>query len=156
MKRTCTGVGVAGASLAAVSVIASGLFTVTEMVDGDTVTPVGRPATVTAIAPLKPPIAVLLSVTCPLAPGTSASVLGVALSVKSVSEGGPVDPDAVTVNETGMLVLRVPDAPNTLAVVVPTAASAAAVSVNVVLEPMAIVAVAGDAVTPEESPLTET
>ena len=156
VKRTCTGVAVAGASLAAVSVTASGLFTVSEMVDGDTVTPVGRPVTVTAIVPLKPSIAVLLSVTCPLAPGASASVLGVAVSVKSPFDGGPVDPDVVTVNATGMLVLRVPDAPYTLTVVVPTAASAAAVSVNVVLEPMATVAVAGDTVTPEGSPLTET
>src|SRR5882757_10596767 len=86
-KRTCTGVGVAGASLAAVSVTTSGLFAVTDIVDGDTVTPVGRPCTATAIAPLKPLIAVLLSVICPLAPGASDSVAGVAFSVKSASEG---------------------------------------------------------------------
>jgi hypothetical protein len=80
----------------------------------------------------------------------------VALSVKSAFDGGPVGPDAVTVKATGMLVLRVPDAPYTLTVVVPTTASAAAVSVNVVLDPTATVAVAGDTVTPEGSPLTET
>jgi len=102
--------------------------------------------------PFTPSTAVLLSVTCPLAPGASDSVAGVAFSVKSLPEG----PAAVTVNETGMLVLRVPDAPCTLTVVVPRAASAAAVSVNVVLEPMATVAVAGDTVTPVGSPLTET
>jgi hypothetical protein len=151
-KLTCTGVVVAGASLAAVNVTTTGLFAVTEIVDGDTVTPVGRPCTATAIAPLKPLIAVLLSVTCPLAPGANDSVAGVAVSVKSLPEG----PAAVTVNETGMLVLRVPDAPCTLTVVVPRAASAAAVSVNVVLEPTATVAVAGDTVTPVGSPLTET
>ena len=64
---------IAGASLATVSVTTTGLFAVTEMVDGDTVTPVGRPATATAIVPLKPSIAVLLSVTCPLAPGANAA-----------------------------------------------------------------------------------
>jgi hypothetical protein len=152
-RLTCTGVVVVGASLAAVSVIATELFAVTEIVDGDTVTPVGRPCNVTEIAPLKPSIAVLLSVTCPLAPCASDSVTGVAFSVKSPSEGGP---DAATVNATEMLVLRVPEAPYTLTFVVPTAASAAAVSVNVVLEPTVTVAVAGETVTPVGSPLKET
>jgi hypothetical protein len=73
--------------------------------------------------------------------------------VKSAVEGPVV---AVTVSATEVLVLRVPDAPNTFTAVVPNAASAAAVSVNVVLEPMAIVVVAGDTVTPLGSPLTET
>jgi hypothetical protein len=41
-------------------------------------------------------------------------------------------------------------------VVVPSPASAAAVNVKVVLEPVVSVAVAGDTVTPLGSPLTET
>ena len=131
----------------------NGVPGVTEIVVGDTVTPVGKPFTATAIVPLKPAIAVLLSVTCPLAPGISPSVPGVAVSAKSAFDG-PVP--AVTVNATETLVLRVPDAPYTFTVVVPSAASAAAVTVNVVLEPTFTVVVAGETVTPVGSPLTET
>jgi hypothetical protein len=82
--------------LAAVNVTTTGLPGVNEIVDGDTVTPVGNPLTATAIVPVKPCTAVLLSVTCPLPPWVSASELGAAVSVKSGVEG-PVPP-AVTVN----------------------------------------------------------
>jgi hypothetical protein len=158
MNFTCTGVAVAGASLAAVSVTTTGLFAVNEIVAGDAVTPVGNPLTATAIVPLKSFTDVLLSVTCPLAPGIRDSVIGVAFSVKSaVPPVGPVGPlAAVTVKATEVFVLRVPDAPYTLIVVVPTAASAAAVRVNVLFAPIATVAVAGDTVTPDGIPLTET
>jgi hypothetical protein len=62
-KLTVTALGVAGASLAAVSVTTSGLPGVIERVVGEAVTPVGRPFTATPIVPLKPLIAVLLNVT---------------------------------------------------------------------------------------------
>lgn len=153
-KLTRTAVGVAGASLAAVSVIAVGLNGSTVIFDGETVTPVGRPLTATAIVPLKPFKAVLFSVTCALAPGVSIIVAGVAVSVKSPLAGGGVV-TAVTVSATDVFELRVPDAPYILTVLVPTAASAAAVSVNVVLAPIATVAFAGDTVTPAGRPLSE-
>jgi hypothetical protein len=152
-KLTRTAVGVAGASLAAVSVTTTELFAFTEMVDGDAVTPVGKPFTATAIVPLKSPIAVLLSVTCPLAPGISVIVAGVAVSVKSPLVGGVT---AVTVSATEVFVLSVPDAPYTFTVLVPTAALAAAVSLKVVLAPIMTVAFAGDTVTPVGRPLNET
>ena len=94
-KLTTTGACVAGALLAAVNVTTTGVPGVTEMVVGDTVTPVGKPFTATAIVPLKPFTAVPVSVTCPLPPWVSASGLGVAVSIKS-AVGGPVP--AVTVN----------------------------------------------------------
>jgi hypothetical protein len=53
-------------------------------------------------------------------------------------------------------VLRFPDAPYTFTIVVPTAASDAALNLKVVLDPTFIVVVAGEAVTPAGSPLTET
>jgi hypothetical protein len=139
--------------LAAVSVTTTGVFGVTEIVVGDAVTPVGKPFTATAIVPLKPSIAVPLRVTCPLVPCVRARVLGAAASVKFPVEMGVV---ATTVSATGVLVLSIPDEPNTFTVVVPSAASAAAVNVKVVLEPTVSVAVAGDTVTPVGSPLTET
>jgi hypothetical protein len=74
--------------------------------------------------------------------------------VKSAAGGGSVT--AATVSATEVLVLSVPDEPYTFTVVVPSAAFAAAVSVNVVLEPTVIVVVAGNTVTPLGSPLTET
>jgi hypothetical protein len=151
-KLTVTG-PVTGALLVAVSVTANGVFGVTEIVVGDAVTPVGKPFTATAIVPLKPPIAVPLSVTSPLVPCVRARVPGAAASVKSAVEMGVV---ATTVSATEVLVLSIPDAPYTLTVVVPSTASADAVSVKVVLEPMVSVAVTGDAVTPLGSPLTET
>jgi hypothetical protein len=153
-KLTCTGAVVAGASFAAVSVITTGFVEVSEIVAGDTVTPVGRPCTATAIVPLKPLIAALLNVTWPAAPGVNDSVCGAVVSVKSWAPGGFVV--AVTVSATVVLVLRVPDAPYTFTFVVPTTAFAAAVSVNVVLEPTVTVAVAGVTVTPVGSPVTET
>ena len=131
---TCAGVAVAGASLAAVRVTTTGLFGLNEIVEGDAVTPVGRSFTAIAIVPLKLPLAVLLSVTCPLAPGVSVSVVGAAVTVNSPLPGGFV---AVTVSATEVFALRVPDEPYTFTVLVPTAASAAAVSVNVVLDPIA-------------------
>jgi hypothetical protein len=152
-KLTCTAAGVAAASLAAVSVTITGVPGVTEIVAGDAVTPVGKPFTATAIVPLKPFNAVLLSVTSPLPPWVSASVLGAAVSVKSGVTGTV---SGVTVSATGALVLRVPDAPYTFTVVVPNAASAAAVSVNVVLDPTFIMVVEGETVTPAGKPLTET
>jgi hypothetical protein len=154
-KLTRTAVGVAGASLAAVSVTAIGLFGSTVIFAGDTVTPVGRPLTTTAIVPLKPFKAVLFSVTCALAPGVSIIVAGAAVSVKSPLVGGGGVVTAVTVSATDVFVLRVPDAPYILTVLVPTAALAAAVSVNVVLAPIATVAFAGDTVTPAGRPLSE-
>src|ERR1700712_3409448 len=147
-KLTRTAVGVAGASLAAVSAITVGLFGVTVIFVGDTVTPVGSPLTTTAIVPLKSPEAVLFSVTCPLAPGVSVIVAGVAVSVKSPLVGGRGVVTAVTVSATDVFVLSVPDAPYTFTVVVPTAAFAAAVSLKVVLAPIMTVAFAGDTVTP--------
>jgi hypothetical protein len=129
------------------------LFGVTVIFDGDTVTPVGRPLTTTAIVPLKSPEAVLFSVTCALAPGVSVIVAGVAVSVKSPLVGGVT---AVTVSATDVYVLSVPDAPYTFTVVVPTAALAAAVSVKVVLAPIVTVAFAGDTVTPVGKPLNDT
>jgi hypothetical protein len=63
---------------------------------------------------------------------------------------------AVTVRAIEVLVLRVPDAPFTFTALEPTAASAAAVNVSVVLDPIATVAFAGDTVTPVGRPLTET
>jgi hypothetical protein len=152
-KLTRTGDAVAGASAAAVNVIVAGFAGVTEIVEGDTVTPVGRPLTATAMVPLKPLIAALFNVTCAVAPGAIVTVAGDAVRVKSVVTGGAT---AVTVNATGMFALNVPDAPFTLTVVVPTAASDAAVSVNVVLEPVATVAFAGAIVTPVGSPVMET
>ena len=151
-KLTCTGAAVVGASLAAVSVTTTGLFALNEIVAGDAVTPLGRLFTAIAIVPAKLPVTALLSVTCPLAPGVSVSVAGDAVSVKSPV---PVVAD-VTVRAIEALVLRVPDAPYTFTVLVPSAASAAAVSVNVVLDPIATVAFAGDTVTPVGRPLTET
>jgi hypothetical protein len=151
-KFTVTGPAT-GALLAAVSVTTTGVFGVTEIVVGDAVTPVGKPFTATAIVPLKPSIAVPLRVTCPLVPCVRARVLGAAASVKFPVEMGVV---ATTVSATGVLVLSIPDEPNTFTVVVPSAASAAAVNVKVVLEPTVSVAVAGDTVTPVGSPLTET
>jgi hypothetical protein len=151
-KFTVTG-PVTGALLAAVSVTTTGVFGVTEIVVGDAVTPVGKPLTATAIVPVKPPVAVLLNVTCPLVPCVRARVLGAAVRVKSPVEMGVV---ATTVSATGVLVLSIPDEPYTFTVVVPSPASAAAVNVKVVLEPMVNVAVAGDTVTPLGSPLTET
>jgi hypothetical protein len=151
-KFTATG-PVTGASLAAVSVTTNGVFGVTEIVVGDAVTPLGKPFTATAIVPLKPSIAVLLSVTCPLVPCVRARVLGAAARVKSPVEMGVV---ATTVSATGVLVLNIPEEPYTFTMVVPSPASAAAVNVKVVLEPVVSVAVAGDAVTPLGSPLTET
>src|SRR3954454_23360292 len=129
-KLTRTAVGVAGASLVAVSVMAVGLYGSTVIFDGDTVTPVGRPLTTTVIVPLKPLKAVLFSVTWALAPGVTIIVAGVAVSVKSPLVGGGGGGGvvtAVTVSATDVFVLRVPDAPYTLTVLVPTAASAAAV-----------------------------
>jgi hypothetical protein len=159
-KLTRTAVGVAGASLAAVSVIAVGLYGVTVIFDGDTVTPVGKPLTTTVIVPLKPFKAVLFSVTCALAPGVSIIVAGVAVSVKSPLVGGGGGGGgvvtAVTVSATDVFVLSVPDAPYTFTVVVPTAALAAAVSLKVVLAPIMTVAVAGDTVTPVGRALNET
>src|SRR5438270_5064008 len=99
-KFTGTAVGVVEASEVAVKVTTNGVPGVTEIVAGDTVTPVGKPFTATATAPLKPAIAVLLSVTSPLPPGISASVPGVAVSAKSALDG-PVP--AVTVNATEVL-----------------------------------------------------
>src|SRR6201987_1271804 len=154
-KLTRTGDAVAGASAAAVKVIVAGFCGVTEIVEGDTVTPVGRPLTATAMVPLKPLSAALFSVTCAVAPGAIVTVAGDAVSVKSLVSGGATVV-AVTVNATGMFALNVPDAPFTLAVVVPTTASDAPVSVNVVLDPVATVAFAGVIVTPEGSPLMET
>jgi hypothetical protein len=153
-KLTRTAVAVAGASLAAVSVITIGLFGVTVILEGDTVTPVGSPLTATAIVPLKSPSPVLFSVTCALAPGVSVSVLGAAVNVKSVPAGG-FTVVAVTVTETEVSLLSVPDAPYTFTVLVPTAASVVAFNVNVVLEPIATVALAGAIVTPAGRPLTE-
>jgi hypothetical protein len=101
-------------------------------------------------------MAALFSVTCATPPGAIVTVAGDAVSVKSVLTGGPTGTTAVTVNATETFELSVPDAPYTFAVVVPTAASDAAVSVNVVLDPVATVAFAGDTVTPAGSPLMET
>jgi hypothetical protein len=99
-------------------------------------------------------IAALLNVTCPAAPGVRDSVCGAVVSVKSGLPGGFVV--AVTVSATVAFVLRSPDAPYTFTFVVPITAFAAAVSVNVVLEPTVTVAVAGVTVTPVGSPVTET
>jgi hypothetical protein len=151
-KLTVTG-PVTGALLAAVSVTTTGVFGVTEIVVGDAVTPVGKPFTATAIVPLKPSIAVLLSVTSPLVPCVRARVLGAAVRVKSPVVTGVV---VTTVSATGVLVLSIPDEPYTFTMVVPGTASAAAVSVKVVLAPVVSVAVAGETVTPLGSPLTET
>jgi hypothetical protein len=155
-KLALTGVVVAGASFAAVNVIVVGLFGVTVMVDGDTVTPVGRPLTATMIVPLKSPSAVLLSFTCALAPGVNVNVLGAAVSVKSTPGGGFTTVVAVTVSATEVFALTLPDAPYTFTVLVPTAAPAAAVSLNVALVPIVTVAFAGETVTPDGKPLTET
>jgi hypothetical protein len=89
-KLTWTGVVVAGASFAAASVTTREFPDVSDNGVGDTVTPVGRPCTMTVIAPLKPSIAVLLNVTCPAAPGVSDSVGGATVSVKSGLTGGVV------------------------------------------------------------------
>jgi hypothetical protein len=136
-------------------VIVVGLFGVTVMVDGDTVTPVGRPLTATMIVPLNSPSAVLLNVTGALAPGVNANVLGAAVSVKSVPAGGFTTVVAVTVSATEVFVLRLPEAPYTFTALVPTDAFAAALSLNVALAPIATVAFAGETVTPDGKPLTE-
>jgi hypothetical protein len=150
-KLTCTGVAVGGgASLAAVSVRTKGLFGVTEMVDGETLTPAGRPCTATEMAPLNVPVAVLLSVTCPLAPGVSVSVPGETASVKS-----PAVAVAFTVSDKDVLALALPETPCTVTVLEPMAAVEEAVKVNVVLAPTVTVAFAGAIVTPAGSPLTE-
>ena len=151
-KLTRTGDAVAGASAAAVNVIVAGFAGVTEIVEGDIVTPVGRPLTATAMVPLKPLIAALFNVTCAVPPGSIVTVAGDAVRVKS----GLTGTTDVTVTATGTFALRVPDAPYTFIVVVPTAASDAAVSVNVVLDPVWTVAFAGAAVTPVGSPPMET
>jgi hypothetical protein len=151
-KLTRTGDAVAGASAAAVNVIVAGFAGVTEIVEGDIVTPVGRPLTATAMVPLKPLIAALFNVTCAVPPGAIVTVAGDAESVKSLFTGTT----DVTVTATGTFALSVPDAPYTFIVVVPRAASDAAVSVNVVLDPVLTVAFAGAAVTPVGSPPMET
>jgi hypothetical protein len=80
-------------------------------------------------------------------------VAGVAVSVKSPGEDTV---SAVTVSATEALVLRVPEAPYTFTIVVPSAASDAALNLKVVLDPTFIVVVAGETVTPAGRPLTET
>jgi hypothetical protein len=123
------------------------------MVEGETVTPVGSPFTATATVPAKPAIAVLFSVTGALAPGVRVSVLGAAVSVKSFGLAGPL---AVTERATDVFALRLPDTPFTVTVLEPTAAVDAALSVKLVLLPALMVAVAGETVTPDGRPLTET
>ena len=93
-KLTRTGDGVAGASAAAVNVIVVGFAGVTEIVEGDTVTPVGRPLTATATVPLKPLIPALFNVTCAVPPGAIVTVAGDAVRVKSAAVG----PTIATVN----------------------------------------------------------
>ena len=117
------------------------------------VTPVGRPWTATAIVPLKPSFAVALNVTCPLAPCARLNVAGCAVSVKLPPVGVVA---AVTTNETDVRAFSAPDMPCTTSVLVPIAASAAAVTVNVVAAPAATVAFAGVRVQPEGIPLTPT
>jgi hypothetical protein len=99
---------------------------------------------------------VLLSFTGPLAPGVNVNVLGAAVSVKSTPGGGFTTVVAVNVSATEVFALRLPDAPYTFTELVPTAAPAAAVSLNVALAPIATVAFAGETVTPDGKPLTET
>jgi hypothetical protein len=62
-------------------------------VAGFTVTPVGRPVIATLTIPVKPLAGTALTlIACPVPPGISETLAGVALRVKSPAGGGGVDP----------------------------------------------------------------
>jgi hypothetical protein len=89
------------------------------------VTPVGKPDAASATVPLKPEIAVMAMLLVPLAPGAMLKAAGVAARVKL---GG-----GLTVSAIVALLVRAPEVPVMVTVVVPAAAVPAAVKVSVLL-----------------------
>ena len=90
------------------------------------VTPVGRPVAVRVTLPVNPPTSVTVIVLVPPARvGVMVKLAGFGASVKP----GP----AVTVSDTVVVAVKLPDVPVTVTVEVPVAAEAATVSVSTLL-----------------------
>lgn len=148
-KLTGTAAVVVATVSSAASVTVVGVPGVTVIVEGEAVTPAARPLSVTPTVPVKPFNAVAVSVTVPLLPASSDMVVG-----EMEKEKSGVPPEAaVTVNETVVVSLALPEVPVSVTVLVPTVAVEDAVNVKVAELPTAILALAGESVTPVGKPL---
>ena len=106
----------------------------------DALTPLGRPAAAKLTLPVKPFCGVTVTVLVPLAPCTTVRLPGEADSVKFGTGA------ALTVRETVVVLLKLPEVPVTVNVAAPGVAVPLAVSVNVLV--LVVLAGLNDAVTP--------
>jgi len=137
---------------AAVSVTFCAVPGVKESVAGLAVTPVGSPVIVMVTVPVKPMAGTAFTATgWPVPPATIVSFDGEAVTEKS-GGGGAVEMVSAAVAEW----LRAPDVPVKVTVELPAVAVEAAVSVTFCAVPGVKESVAGLAVTPVGSPVSET
>jgi len=106
---------------------------VTGLVENVAVTPVGRPATLSVVAELKPPVLVTVIVLVPLLPWVTASEAGAAATVKFGVEV------ALTVRASVVVAVRLPEVPVMVTLDDPVVAELLAVRVSTLLPVVGLV-----------------
>ena len=121
-------------------------------VAGCAVTPLGSPAIATFTVPVNPFAGTAFTlICCPPPPGTSETLAGEAVRLKSATGGG-----AETATATAAEWLKAPDVPANVTMAFPATALAEALTVTVCAVPGVKLSVAGCAVTPLGSPAIAT